>query len=143
MTGDPLLPNNWHDDSRDRATEVSEDSLESSPPDFRERLPLHGTINRYATLASVSTPERRAHASGRYLSRLALTWGALSSIGAIIMMYQTHCEDGYSYGSCDTLFTHPYFRWAIVSLLANLIIASFMYTVGTYIEARMAQELNK
>ena len=132
MTGDPLLPNNWHDDSRDRATEVSEDSLESSPPDFRARLGF-----------SMSTPEKRAHASGRYLSRLALTWGALSSIGAIIMMYQTHCEDGYSYGSCDTLFTHPYFRWAIVSLLANLIIASFMYTVGTYIEARMAQELNK
>ena len=132
MTGDPLLPNNWHDDSRDRATEVLEDSLESSPPDVRARLGF-----------SMSTPEKRAHASGRYLSRLALTWGALSSIGAIIMMYQTHCEDGYSYGSCDTLFTHPYFRWAIVSLLANLIIASFMYTVGTYIEARMAQELNK
>ena len=91
----------------------------------------------------VSAPEKRAHASGRYLSRLSLSWGILSIIGAIIMMFQTHCEDGYSYGSCDGDLTHPYVNWAIVSLLANLIIASFMYTVGTYIEARMAQELNK
>jgi len=91
----------------------------------------------------VSAPEKRAHASGRYLARLSLSWGILSVIGAIIMMFQTHCEDGYSYGSCDGDLTHPYVNWAIVSLLANLIIASFMYTVGTYIEARMAQELNK
>ena len=132
MTGDPLLSNNWQDDPRDRVTEVSEDSLESSPPDIRERRGF-----------SASNPEKRAHASGRFLSRLSLTWGVLSSIGAIIMMYQTHCKDGYSYGSCYAPFTHPYFQWAVVSLIANLIIASFMYTVGTYIEARMAQELNK
>jgi len=133
MTGDPLLPNNWHDDPRDRVTEVSEDSFESSRPSFRERLGF-----------SMSTPERRARASGRYLSRLSLTWGVLSSIGAIIMMYQTECRDySVEYSKCYVDVTYPYLQWAVVSLLANLIIASFMYTVGTYIEARMAQELNK
>jgi|688.fasta_scaffold549991_2 hypothetical protein len=92
----------------------------------------------------VSAPEKRAHASGRYLSRLSLSWGILSVIGAIIMMFQTECEDySESYSYCRVDVTHPYVNWAIVSLLANLIIASFMYTIGTYIEARMAQELNK
>ena len=133
MTGDPLLSNNWPDDPRDRVTEESEDSFESSRPDFRERLAF-----------SVSSPQKRAHASGRYLSGLSLAWGALSSIGAIIMMLQTNCRD-YSeeYSKCYVDVTYPYFQWAVVSLLANLIIASFMFTVGTYIEARMAQELNK
>jgi len=36
MTGDPLLPNNWHDDPWDRVTEVPEDSLESFPPELRQ-----------------------------------------------------------------------------------------------------------
>ena len=36
MTGDPLLPNNWHDDPWDRVIAVPEDSLESTPPEFRQ-----------------------------------------------------------------------------------------------------------
>jgi len=92
----------------------------------------------------VSAPEKRAHASGRYLSRLSLSWGILSIIGAIIMMFQKDCSELSTYGTyCLVDETHPYVTWAIVSLLANLIIASFMYTIGSYIEARMAQELNK
>ena len=35
MTGDPLLPNNWHDDPWDRVETVSEESLDTSPREFR------------------------------------------------------------------------------------------------------------
>ena len=44
MTGDPLLPNNWHDDPWDRVTEVSEDSLESTPRELRQLRGLTRTV---------------------------------------------------------------------------------------------------
>ena len=85
-----------------------------------------------------ASPEVRARAAGRYLSRLALTWGVLSVLGSIVMMLRTECIDRSEYGTCWES-THPYVNWAIVSLLANLIVASFMYAVGAYIEARMSK----
>ena len=51
MTGDPLLPNNWHDDPWDRVTAVSEDSLESSPPELRE---LRGVARTVVIVVSAS-----------------------------------------------------------------------------------------
>ena len=44
MTGDPLLPNNWHDDPWDRVTEVPEDLLESSPREFRQLRGVARTV---------------------------------------------------------------------------------------------------
>ena len=44
MTGDPLLPNNWHDDPWDRVTEVPEDLLESSPREFRQLRGVTRTV---------------------------------------------------------------------------------------------------
>jgi len=44
MTGDPLLPNNWHDDPWDRVSEVPEDSLESTPREFRQLRGVTRTV---------------------------------------------------------------------------------------------------
>lgn len=44
MTGDPLLPNNWHDDPWDRVTAVSDDSLESTSPELRQLRGLTRTV---------------------------------------------------------------------------------------------------
>ena len=51
MTGDPLLPNNWHDDPWDRVTAVSDDSLESTPPELRQ---LRGVTRTVAIVLSAS-----------------------------------------------------------------------------------------
>jgi len=51
MTGDPLLPNNWHDDPWDRVTEVPDDSLESTPREFRQ---LRGVTRTVATVVVAS-----------------------------------------------------------------------------------------
>lgn len=51
MTGDPLLPNNWHDDPWDRVTEVPEESLESTPREFRQ---LRGVTRTVATVVVAS-----------------------------------------------------------------------------------------
>ncbi len=51
MTGDPLLPNNWHDDPWDRVNAVPEDSLESTPPEFRQ---LRGVTRTVAIVVSSS-----------------------------------------------------------------------------------------
>jgi UPF0755 protein len=51
MTGDPLLPNNWHDDPWDRVTEVPEDSLESFPPELRQ---LRGVARTVLIVVSAS-----------------------------------------------------------------------------------------
>ena len=51
MTGDPLLPNNWHDDPWDRVTALSDDSLESTPPELRQ---LRGVTRTVAIVLSAS-----------------------------------------------------------------------------------------
>jgi UPF0755 protein len=51
MTGDPLLPNNWHDDPWDHVTGVSEDSLESTPRELRQ---LRGLTRTVAIVVSAS-----------------------------------------------------------------------------------------
>jgi len=51
MTGDPLLPNNWHDDPWDRVTAMPEDSLESTPPELRQ---LRGVTRTVAVVLAAS-----------------------------------------------------------------------------------------
>ena len=88
-----------------------------------------------------SKPEIRARAAGRYLAWLATVWGVLSIIGAVILMFVRNCIDQSDWGTCYE-YEHPFVTWAIVSLLANLIVSSFMYAVGTYIEAKMSKALS-
>ena len=51
MTGDPLLPNNWHDDPWDRVTVVSDDALESTPSELRH---LRGVTRTVAIVVASS-----------------------------------------------------------------------------------------
>jgi len=51
MTGDPLLPNNWHDDPWDRVDDVPEDALESTPPELRH---LRGVTRTVAIVVASS-----------------------------------------------------------------------------------------
>ena len=51
MTGDPLLPNNWHDDPWDRVNDVPEDALESTPPELRH---LRGVTRTVAIVVASS-----------------------------------------------------------------------------------------
>ncbi|MEY4016120.1 MAG: hypothetical protein RIS46_1116, partial [Actinomycetota bacterium] len=44
MTGDPLLPNNWHDDPWDRVSAVADDSLETTPPEFHQLRGVARTV---------------------------------------------------------------------------------------------------
>lgn len=100
-------------------------------------------------LAMKISPEKRAIAAGRYLCRLALTYGILSVIGAIIMALITRESDEcidrsifsdscYEYG-----MERPYLTWAIVSLLISLIVASFLFAFGSYVEAKMTKQLRE
>ena len=51
MTGDPLLPNNWHDDPWDRVADVPEEALESMPPELRH---LRGVTRTVAIVVASS-----------------------------------------------------------------------------------------
>ena len=87
-----------------------------------------------------NNPERRARASGRYLARLSLVWGVLSLIGAVIMMFQRNCVDRSDWSDSCYSYEYPFVTWGLVSLLVNLMVSSFFYTFGTYVEARVTQE---
>jgi len=92
-------------------------------------------------VALTASPRERARKSGKYLARLGISWGILSIIGAIIIAFQSDCEDYSStYDYCRGDETYPYVDWAIGSLFVNLIVASFLYAIGSYIEARMSEE---
>jgi len=51
MNGDPLLPNDWHDDPWDRVSETSIDSLESLSPEFEQ---LRGITRTVAIVVAAS-----------------------------------------------------------------------------------------
>ncbi len=51
MTGDPLLPDNWHADPWDQVTAVSDDSLESMSPELRQ---LRGVMRTVAIVLASS-----------------------------------------------------------------------------------------
>ena len=93
-------------------------------------------------------PESRAIFAARMLCRLALVYGILSIIGATIMMFIT------TEGDCavrspftDTCWEYetnrPFLVWAIVSLFGALILASLLYSIGSYIEARMLRQRDR
>lgn len=93
-------------------------------------------------------PESRAIFAARMLCRLALVYGILSVIGAIIMMTITaegECVSRSVFSdSCWEYATdRPYMVWAIVSLFGALILASLLYAVGSYIEARMLKQRDR
>ena len=89
-----------------------------------------------------NSPERRARASGRYLARLSLVWGVLSIIGAVIMMFQRNCVERSEWSDSCYSYEYPFVTWGLVSLLVNLMVSSFFFTVGTYVEARVSQQTN-
>jgi hypothetical protein len=97
-------------------------------------------------IALTSSPEKRAIAAGRYLCRLAISYAILSIIGAIVLALITEegkCVSKSSFsGSCWEYATErPYLDWAIGSLFISLIVASFLYAFGSYVEAKMAKQL--
>jgi hypothetical protein len=87
------------------------------------------------------SPKTRAIFAGRLLARLAAVWAVLSIIGAVIMLFLRTCTDEGNWGSCYE-YEHPYVVWAIVSLLINLLVSSFLYACGTFIEARLTESDN-
>ena len=89
-----------------------------------------------------SSPERKARASGRYLARLSLVWCILSVIGAVIVMFQRNCVELSDWSDTCYSYEYPFVVWGLFSLLVNLMISSFFYTVGTYVEARISQGSN-
>lgn len=102
----------------------------------------------HPTLSLSTSPEKRAIAAGRYLCRLAVTYGILSIIGAVILALITsetnECIDRAIFSdSCYEYATErPFLTWAIVSLLISLIVASFLFAFGSYVEARMKKQLS-
>jgi hypothetical protein len=91
-------------------------------------------------VALTAGPRERARKSGRYLARLAMSWGILSIIGAIIIAFQSTCIDRSEYSDTCYENSYPNVDWAIGSIFVNLIVASFLYAIGSYIEARMSEE---
>lgn len=93
------------------------------------------------------TPEKRAIAAGRYLCRLSVSYAILSIIGAVILALISEqgdeCVDKAILS--DTCFEYatvrPYIEWAAVSLFTALIVASFLYAFGSYVEAKMTKQL--
>jgi hypothetical protein len=103
----------------------------------------------HPTLAIKSSPEKRAIAAGRYLCRLAMIYGVLSVIGAIVMVFikeeTNECvsEAIFSDSCYEYAIERPYLTWAIVSLLVSLIVASFLFAFGSYVEAKMSKQLRE
>lgn len=93
-------------------------------------------------VSSTKTPRQRARLSGIFLTRLAIVWGVLSFIGALILAFTKECQDyesGGFFGTYCAEETYPYVAWAIAGLLANLMVSCFLYAVGSYIEAQMSE----
>jgi hypothetical protein len=74
------------------------------------------------------------------LAGLGISWGILSIIGAIIIAFQSSCSEVSEYTDSCLEKTYPNVDWAVGSIFVNVIVASFLYAVGTYIEARMSEE---
>jgi hypothetical protein len=95
-------------------------------------------------IALTSSPEKRAIAAGRYLCRLAISYAILSIIGAIVLALITEegeCEYEIFDRCAEYATERPYLDWAIGSLFISLIVASFLYAFGSYVEAKMAKQL--
>ena len=134
----------------DFAAKVAEFIDKSVEPAIKRFFKGLATIykNRiHPILAVTASPEKRAIAAGRYLCRLAVSYAILSVIGAIILAFiteeGTECVDsGIFTDTCYEYATvHPYIEWAILSLFSALILSSFLYAFGSYVEARMKKQL--
>jgi hypothetical protein len=91
-------------------------------------------------VALTASPHDRARRSGKYLARLGISWGILSIIGAIIIGFQSTCTDRSEYSDTCYEKVYPNVDWAIGSIFINIVVASFLYAIGSYIEARMTEE---
>lgn len=101
----------------------------------------------HPTVSLSASPEKRAIAAGRYLCRLSVSYAILSIIGAIILALITEQGDECVDSSIlsDTCYEYatvrPYIEWAAASLFTALIVASFLYAFGSYVEAKMTKQL--
>ena len=131
-----------------KVAEFIEKSIEPALKRFFKGLATFYKNRIHPILAVTASPEKRAIAAGRYLCRLAVTYAILSVIGAIILAFitekdLTECVDsGIFTDTCYEYATvHPYIEWAILSLFSALILSSFLYAFGSYVEARMKKQL--
>ena len=140
------LPTRWVAFSA-RVVEFIDKSVEPALKRFFKGLATFYKNRVHPILSLSASPEKRAIAAGRYLCRLAITYAILSIIGAIILAFITEegkeCVDsGIFTDTCYEYATvHPYIEWAILSLFSALILSSFLYAFGSYVEARMKKQL--
>lgn len=140
------LPTRWVAFSA-RVVEFIDKSVEPALKRFFKGLATFYKNRVHPILSLSASPENRAIAAGRYLCRLAITYAILSIIGAIILAFiteeGTECVDsGIFTDTCYEYATvHPYIEWAILSLFSALILSSFLYAFGSYVEARMKKQL--
>jgi hypothetical protein len=140
------LSTRWFDFAA-KVVEFIDKSVEPALKRFFKGLVTFYKNRVHPILAMTASPEKRAIAAGRYLCRLAVTYAILSIIGAIILAFITEegkeCVDsGIFTDTCYEYATvHPYIEWAILSLFSALILSSFLYAFGSYVEARMKKQL--
>jgi len=140
------LSTRWFDFAA-KVVEFIDKSVEPALKRFFKVLATFYKNRVHPILAMTASPEKRAIAAGRYLCRLAVTYAILSIIGAIILALITEegkeCVDsGIFTDTCYEYATvHPYIEWAILSLFSALILSSFLYAFGSYVEARMKKQL--
>ena len=138
------LPTRWVALSA-RVVEFIDKSVEPAIKRFFKGLATFYKNRIHPILAVTASPEKRAIAAGRYLCRLAVSYAILSVIGAIILAFITEegeCVETGAFGTCyEYATTRPYIEWAILSLFSALIISSFLYAFGSYVEARMKKQL--
>lgn len=121
-------------ESLDKARDATKESLDKAKDATKELAASLGS----AFMAG--SPRERARNSGKYLAGLGISWGILSIIGAIIIAFQSSCSEVSEYSDSCLEKTYPNVDWAVGSIFVNVIVASFLYAVGTYIEARMSEE---
>jgi hypothetical protein len=138
------LSTRWFDFAA-KVVEFIDKSVEPALKRFFKGLATFYKNRIHPILAVTASPEKRAIAAGRYLCRLAVTYAILSIIGAIILAFITEEGECVDTGAFDTCYeyatTRPYIEWAILSLFSALILSSFLYAFGSYVEARMKKQL--
>jgi len=99
--------------------------------------------NSTSTSSWWSSPIRRAHASGRFLARLGIGYGALLAVGSVVLFFVTEeggCSDWTSWGGTDVCWEYetsrPFLPLAVSGLLSSLIVGSLLFAVGSHIESR-------
>jgi O-antigen ligase len=90
-------------------------------------------------VAKWRSSKRRAWLSGTFLAILALVWVVLSFIFAIRWALTKVCAQYSTFHGRCIEESNPYVEWAITGLLVNLMIAVLLFSIGTYVQARMRE----